>query len=147
VAISELTVQHFGGMPRAPGEFMGARHYKELIAWQLAEQFKTEVFALVRASQRASDDRAYAQQLTGAASSVTHNIAEGFLRFGGGEFRRFLDYALGSLGEAEGRLADGIQLGYFDAVACETAFRFAKRCLVATVRLKRSQQDPRRYGN
>ena len=31
--------------------------------------------------------------------------------------------------EAEVRLADGIQLGYFDAVSCEKAFRFAKRCL------------------
>jgi four helix bundle protein len=95
---------------------VGARHYKELIAWQLAQQFKTEVFALVQTSQRASNDRPYAEQLTGAASSVAHNIAEGFLRFGPREFRRFLDYALGSLGEAEGRLEGGIQLGYFDRV-------------------------------
>ena len=123
---------------------MGVRHYKELIAWQLAEQFKIEVFGLVKASQRASDDRGFAEQLIGAAGSVTHNIAEGFLRFGGREFKRFLDYALGSLGEAEGRLSDGIQLGYFDAASCEVAFRFAKRCLVATVRLKRSQRDSRR---
>lgn len=119
---------------------MGARHYKELIAWQLAEQFKNEVYGVLQASTRASQDQPYAQQLTGAASSVTSNIAEGFLRFAPGDFKRFLDYALGSLGEAEGRLADGIQLGYFEAVSCEKAFRFAKRCLVATVRLKQSQR-------
>lgn len=123
---------------------MAAHHYKELIAWQLAERFKTEVFALLRASPRALDDRSYAEQLTGASSSVTHNIAEGFLRFSGPEFKRFLDYALGSLGEAEGRLADGIQLGYFDAPSCQPAFRFAKRCLVATVRLKQSQRSTKR---
>jgi four helix bundle protein len=128
-------------MPRALFMFVGARHYKELIAWQLAQQFTTEVFALVQTSQRASNDRPYAEQLTGAASSVAHNIAEGFLRFGPREFKRFLDYALGSLGEAESRLEDGIQLGYFDRVSCENAFRFAKRCLVAAVRLKRSQRD------
>ena len=121
---------------------MIARHYKDLIAWQLADQFKSQVFRLVRTSQRASDDRPYAQQLTDAASSVAHNVTEGFLRFGAGDFRKFLDYSLGSLGEAEGRLADGIQLGYFDAASCEAAFRFAKRCLVATVRLKRSQRSP-----
>ena len=119
---------------------MGARHYKELIAWQLAEQFKNEVFAVLQANTRASGDRPYSQQLRNAATSVTSNIAGGFLRFAPGEFRRFLDYALGSLGEAEGRLADGIQLGYFDPVSCEKAFRFAKRCLVATVRLKQSQR-------
>jgi len=120
---------------------VAVHHYKELIAWQLAEQFKIEVFGLVRGSQRASDDRPYVEQLTRAASSVTHNIAEGFLRFAPGDFRRFLDYSLGSLGEAEGRLEDGIQLGYFDAESCEKAFHLAKRCLVATVRLKRSQRS------
>jgi hypothetical protein len=68
---------------------------------------------------------------------------EGFLRFSVGDFKRFLDYSLGSLGEAEGRLEDGIQLGYFDRGSCENAFRFAKRCLAATIRLKRSQRDTR----
>jgi len=120
---------------------VGVRHYKELVAWQLAEQFKQEVFGLLQASNRASVDRPYAEQLTAAASSVTSNIVEGFLRYAPGDFRRFLDYALGSLGEAEVRLADGIQLGYFDAVSCEKAFRFAKRCLVATIRLKQSQRQ------
>lgn len=123
-----------------PVRLVGARHYKELIAWQLADQFKAEVFKLVRASQWASTDRPYAEQLTDAASSTAHNIAEGFLRFGPREFRRFLDYALGSLVEAEGRLEDGIQLGYFDRASCQTAFRLAKRCFVATLRLKRSQR-------
>jgi four helix bundle protein len=99
-----------------------------------------EVHGVLQASTRASQDQPYAQQLTSAASSVTSNIAEGFLQFAPGDFKRFLDYALGSLGEAEGRLADGIQLGYFDAVSCEKAFHFARRCLVATVRLKQSQR-------
>jgi four helix bundle protein len=121
---------------------VGARHYRELVAWQLAEQFKAEVFGLLQASTRASADRPYTEQLTGAVTSVTSNIAEGFLRFAPGDFRRFLDYALGSLGEAEGRLRDGIQLGYFDVVSCERAFRFARRCLVAMVRLKQSQRIP-----
>ena len=119
---------------------MGARHYKELIAWQLAEQFKNEVHGVLQASTAPRKTSPMREQLTGAASSVTSNIAEGFLRFAPGDFKRFLDYALGSLGEAEGRLADGIQLGYFDAVSCEKAFRFARRCLVATVRLKQSQR-------
>ena len=123
---------------------MVVRHYKDLIAWQLAERFKVEIFGLLQASSRASEDRIYTEQLTAAASSVTSNITEGFLRFSPGDFKRFLDYALGSLGEAEGRLADGIQLGYFDATSCEQAFRFAKRCLVATVRLKKSQRETKR---
>ena len=53
---------------------------------------------------------------------------------------RFLDYAAASLGEAEQRLQDGIQLSYFKAEDCTEAFKLARRCLTASIRLKQSQQ-------
>ena len=117
----------------------GVRRYKDFDAWQLAEAFKKEVFRLVRQSPGASRNFKYRDQLREAAGGISKHIAEGYLRCAPLEFVHFLDYALGSLGEAEERLADGVELGYFPEPDCREAFRFAKRCTVATGRLKQSQ--------
>jgi len=122
---------------------MAVRTYQELIAWQTAELFKEEVVRLVEASIAATRDFKFRSQILEAASGVSSSIVEGFLRFRPREFAHFLDYALGSLGEAELRLYDGIRRGYFKARDCEAAFLFARRCLTASVRLKRSQE---RFG-
>lgn len=119
---------------------MGVRRYKDLIVWQLAEGFKSEVFGLVRLSARAQADRRYRDQVISASSAVSKDIAEGFLRHSAGDFARFLAFALGSLAEAESRLQDGVELGYFPREDCAEAFRFARRAAVAMTRLKVSQQ-------
>ena len=114
--------------------------YRELIAWQLADQFKSEVFRLLKSSPDAWSNWKYRIQLLDAASSVPANLVEGFRRFSSGDFPRFIDYSLGSMGEAEQRLRDGIELGYFKEEDCAAAFRLARRCLTASVRLKQSQR-------
>ncbi len=119
---------------------MAARHFRELIAWQLADAFKREAQRIVLESPGARADLRYRTQLLEAAGAVSKDIAEGFLRYSAGTFVRFLDYGLGSLVEAETRLKDGIERGYFTESRCEDAFRLARRCLTATVRLKKSQQ-------
>jgi len=118
---------------------MVARRYQDLIAWQLAEAFKGEVFRLVNQSKQTLDLR-YRSQLLDAASSVAANIVEGFLRYSPGDFARYLAISLGSLGEAEIRLRDGIRLGSFSEADCSLAFQFGRRCAVATLRLKLSQR-------
>jgi four helix bundle protein len=119
-------------------------HYRELVAWQLADSFKQRVFALVMSSPQASQDLRYRSQLLDAASAVSKDIAEGFKRFSAPVMRQFCDYALGSLHEADERLKDGLQLKYFRAEDCAEAFRDVRRCTVATIRLKKSQKDHRR---
>jgi four helix bundle protein len=119
---------------------MAVRRYQDLIAWQTADAFKSCVFQIVMRSAEARNDHRFRSQILESARSVPANIAEGFRRFSPREFARFLDYSLGSLAEAECRLADGTELGYFSAVECEEAFKLARRCLTASVRLKRSQQ-------
>jgi four helix bundle protein len=119
---------------------MGVRRYQDLFAWQAAEGFKREVYRIVMGSPPARADSKYRWQILDAASSVVSNITEGFLRCSPGDFARFLGYALASLGEAERRLYDGIQLGYFPASECVEALRFARRCATACVRLKQSQK-------
>ena len=49
----------------------GVRRYQDLIAWQMAEEFKREVFRIVLASPRACADLRYKDQLFGAAQSVS----------------------------------------------------------------------------
>jgi four helix bundle protein len=66
------------------------------------------------------------------------NIAEGFYRYSGREFARFLSIALASLAEAELWIRDGVDRQHFDAPACDDALRLAKRCRVATIRLQQS---------
>lgn len=119
---------------------VAVRRYEELFAWQLAEAFSEEVHRLIRMSDHASQNFKFSNQILEAARGPSKHITEGFLRFSPGEFMRFLDYALGSLGETLGHLDDGIKRGYFAPPDIIPAVRLAKRCFKASVRLKQSQQ-------
>jgi len=119
---------------------MGVRRYHDLIAWQLADALHAQIYELVLKSPGARNDLRYKSQILEAADGVDSNIVEGFLRFSPGDFKRFLDYAFSSLGEAERRLRHGIARGYFSEDACGHALRLARRCGPAIVRLKQSQR-------
>jgi four helix bundle protein len=117
----------------------GVRNYESLFAWQLAEQFHQQVLTLVRHSSAASCNYGYRDQLLNASSDVSKDICEGFLRCSPLVFANFLGYALGSLGEAERRLKDGLIRGYFSQPECAEALLLARRCFTAIIRLKQSQ--------
>lgn len=117
---------------------MGVQRIEDLIAWRLADAFKIEVYRLIRESPGAGADFRFRDQLRDSAASVGMNIGEGFYRYGAREFGQFLSIALASLGEATLWLRDGLDRQYFDPAACEAAFTLAKRCRVATLRLRRS---------
>jgi hypothetical protein len=82
----------------------------------------------------------YAQFAAESRISAHRRFATGHapctVRFSPREFCRFLDYALGSLREAEGWIQDGIEFGYFQEDQCRRAFWFGERCFTATLRLK-----------
>src|SRR5262245_16545741 len=117
---------------------MGIKRVEDIVAWQLANAFKREVYRLIDTSPGARIDGRFRDQLRGAAASVGMNVGEGFCRYGAKEFARYLAIALASLGEATLWLQDGIDRRHFDAEACDNAFALAKRCRVATLRLRRS---------
>ena len=119
---------------------MTARHFKELVAWQLANEFKSEAFRLLRGSREAWANYKFRDQAIESARSVAANVVEGFLRKSPGDFCRFLDYSVSSLGETEGHIRDGIELSYFSPGSCTQFFRLGRRCLTALIRLKQSQQ-------
>ena len=62
-----------------------------------------------------------------AARSVAANIAEGFWRYHHADFARFLNIALGSLGEAEDHLESAKTSGLIDEAKQEELVRLAIR--------------------
>ena len=66
-----------------------ARHFTELIIWQLGDQLRQQVFALTKNRPFAADFK-LRSQLDDAADSVCRNIAEGFACKSDKEFARFV---------------------------------------------------------
>ena len=118
---------------------MGVRNHREFFAWQTAVALKAQVVRLVMGSEARRDYR-YRSQILEAARGVPSSIVEGFRWCNPGDFKRFLDYSISSIGEVEQRLEDGIELGYFSVADCAEAFRLAKLCMTACIRLKNSQR-------
>ena len=118
---------------------MAVTRYRDLITWQLADQFKSEVIKLVKESPEAWRDLRFRSQILESARAASKNIAEGFMRRSPRFFANFIDYHRSLFAEAEEHLKDGIELGYFQTTVCENAFRLAKRCTVASIHLKISQ--------
>jgi four helix bundle protein len=73
--------------------------YKKLRTWQKADDLACAVFAEM--SRPPEKPRWLVSQVSRAAVSVAANIAEGNSRGSLGDYLRFLDIALGSLGEVE----------------------------------------------
>ena len=69
-----------------------------------------DVYRLTRALP-AEERFGLSAQLRRAAVAIPSNIAEGHSRIGGGEFRRFVSIARGSVAEVETQLAVAVALG------------------------------------
>jgi four helix bundle protein len=113
---------------------MGARHFRDLRAWQLSYELKTEVLRLT-GTEPAVRDRRFCDQLRDAVSSATANIAEGFGRLSHREFAQFLNVARGSLTEAEDRLQDALDRGYIGQQEFERLSRLTARAKAAVTGL------------
>ena len=64
------------GTDRAqPARMAGARHFTELIVWQLGDEHRVEVFALTKRPRLRADFK-LRSQIDDAADSVCRNVAE-----------------------------------------------------------------------
>jgi four helix bundle protein len=95
---------------------MAVRSYRELIAWQKAMDFVTEVYRATRTFPKYG----MTSPLRRAAVSIPSNIAEGQGRQTTGEFRQFLGHARGSLLETETQIPLCERLTYLDSKTAET---------------------------
>jgi four helix bundle protein len=88
--------------------------FEDIKAWQRARQLTREVYA---ATKHGAFIRDYGlrDQITRAAGSIMHNIAEGFDAETNGDFIRFLGYAKRSCTEVQSQLYVARDQDYIDA--------------------------------
>jgi four helix bundle protein len=123
-----------------------ARHYSQLIVWQLAEEIRIEVFKLTAKPRFAADLKAK-RQVDDAANSVCRNIAEGFGCETHSEFARFLEISRRSLNEVHDALHGAELKEYITASDLAAIRSLSKRIYPAFSRFMaylRSAPTPRR---
>ena len=87
------------------------KNFEDLIAWQKARELAGNVYELTR-YEKFSRDFGLRDQIQRAASSVMHNIAEGFESGSDPEFVRFLKMARRSAGEVQSQLYLALDVDY-----------------------------------
>ena len=87
------------------------KDFEDLIAWQKARESAGNFYELTR-QDRFSRDFGLRDQIQRAASSVMHNIAEGFESGSDPEFVRFLKMARRSAGEVQSELYLALDVSY-----------------------------------
>jgi len=91
-----------------------ARDFKEIIAWQKADDLAVEIYQEAGKSFPADERFGLTSQIRRAATSIPANIAEGSGRETLKDFVRFWNNAQGSLSEVEYFLHLANRLNYFD---------------------------------
>ncbi len=113
---------------------MGAAHFTELVAWQLANRLKLAVYDLTARPAVARDFK-YCDQIRDSASSVPSNVAEGFARYSHRDFARFVVIAKGSLMETQNHLIDGVARRHMNDGEFRTLWQLSEQTLGAVTGL------------
>ena len=125
---------------------MGAKTFRELIAWQLARELRRALRPLWQRAELARDF-GLRDWLRDAARSVTSNIAEGF-PCSHVEFARFLEISSRSLEEIEDRLIEMIDDQLITQREADPAIHWKMRASRAVASLRShllSTPDPPSY--
>ena len=100
------------------------QRFEDLQAWQKARRL-TNVIDDLAFSPKFAHDFYLRDQIRGAASSVMHNIAEGFDAGSNPEFIRFLKMARRSASEVQSQLYLALDRNYIEAEELESAYNLA----------------------
>ncbi|MFQ5917536.1 MAG: four helix bundle protein [Candidatus Binatia bacterium] len=85
--------------------------FEDIDAWKKAREMARLIYGVTVTGQFARDF-GLRDQIRRASVSVMSNIAEGFERGGDKEFRQFLTYAKGSVGEVKAQFYVALDAGY-----------------------------------
>ena len=116
-------------------EMTAIKNFEELKAWQKAREIAGNVYELTH-QENFSRDFGLRDQIQRAASSVMHNIAEGFESGSDPEFVRFLKMARRSAGEVQSQLYLALDVGYITEEERQKAYVLAtevKRLINGTI--------------
>ena len=113
---------------------MVAKRYEELEAWQLSNELKRNVYAIL-ASTSARDDWKFRDQITESAASAPANLAEGFGYYRHPEFAKHTRIAKASLMETQNHLGDGIDRGHWSEDRVGPLLKLVDRAIRVTVGL------------
>jgi four helix bundle protein len=101
------------------------QRFEDLQAWQKARQL-TNVIDNLALGPKFANDFYLRDQIRRAASSVMHNIAEGFDSGSGPEFIRFLKMARRSASEVQSELYQALDRKYITAEEHQRAYNLAE---------------------
>lgn len=87
--------------------------YEDLLIWQYSMELVTDIYR-VTSCYPESEKFGLTSQLRRASISIPSNIAEGFGRNSSGDFKRFLNIAMGSLFEQQTELRISLNLQFID---------------------------------
>mgnify|MGYP006306621549 CR=1 FL=1 len=111
--------------------------FEDIIGWQHARRLCQEVYSVTK-RQEFSKDYALRDQITRAAGSAMHNIAEGFGNQSSAEFARFLGYSIRSCSEVQSQLYIALDQGYISNEDFGKIYKIAEETRKTTRGLKRS---------
>ena len=119
--------------------------FEDLIAWQKARALAARIHGVVNAGTFGRDF-SFRNQLWSAALSVPSNIAEGFERFGPGEFAHFLSIAKASCAEVRSDLYVAHDVGHIDEATMKSLLVQANECsrIIGKLRASVATRAPRR---
>ena len=104
----------------------GARHFSQLVTWQLADALRVEILKLTQGTACATDWK-FRQQVEDAIDSVCRNIAEGFGADTHGQFAWFLRVSRRSLNELRDALRSALLKRYTTPADLSPAFDLVRR--------------------
>jgi four helix bundle protein len=113
---------------------MVAKQFEELDAWQLANELKEKVVAIL-ATSPAKRDAEYCDQIRRSTKSSPANIAEGFGYYEHPQFARHVRIAIASLDETKNHLTDGISERFWTADQIHPLILLVRRARAASVGL------------
>jgi four helix bundle protein len=111
----------------------GIRDFRELAAWQRANEVRILCEELLR-NPRVKQDMTFHEQLSDAAGSPSRNIAEGFGRFRPKENAQYVRVAKGSLNEILTLFLEARDKGYLSKANFPRYETAARRAIGTAVR-------------
>jgi four helix bundle protein len=108
------------------------KDHEDLQAWQLADELKRRVLQILKRTEVARHVD-FCDQITRSTRSAPANLAEAFWKYLPREKAYFVRIALGSLGETQNHLRDGVDEGYYPESEFAELRTLTKRAIGASI--------------